>query len=72
MTDRLGATPSKGPWALLGPELQLRRTGYDLDHAITELRQGGYPDVEEMLSESLLEPTDPDQVAEFFERQATS
>ncbi len=59
-------------WALLGPRVQLRRTEYDLDHAAAALRAAGFPDVEEMLSESLIEPTDPDQVAEFFERQATS
>jgi len=59
-------------WALLGPGVQLRVTEYDLDHAVAALRAGGFPDVEEMLSESLIEPTDPDQVAEFFERQATS
>lgn len=64
--------PAGAYWALLGPGVQLRRTDYDLDHAVKELRAGGFPDVEEMLSESLLEPTDPDQVAEFFERQATS
>jgi len=59
-------------WALLGPDVQLHRTEYDLERAVTALRQGGYPDLEEMLSESLLEPIDPDQVAEFFEGQATS
>ncbi len=59
-------------WALLGPEVQLRRTDYDLDQAVAALRQGSYPDLDELLSESLLEPTDPDQVAEFFERQAPS
>ena len=57
-------------WALLGPEVELRRTHYDLDAALAELRGGGFPDLEEMLAESLLQPMDPDGVAEFFERQA--
>jgi hypothetical protein len=48
----------------------LRRTEYDLQRAIEELRLGGYPDLDEMLKESLLEPVDPQEVAEFFERQA--
>lgn len=34
-------------WALLGPEVQLRRTEYNLDRAIPVLRQGGYPDLDE-------------------------
>jgi predicted phosphodiesterase len=57
-------------WALLGPEVVLRRTEYDLKESITELRSGGFPDLDEMLRESLLDPMDPDEVAEFFERQA--
>src|SRR5207248_5767334 len=47
-------------WALLGPDVQLRRTEYDLDQAVAQLRAGGFPDLHEMLKESLLEPTDPD------------
>jgi predicted phosphodiesterase len=57
-------------WALLGPDVALRRTEYDHDAAMAELRAGGFPDTDEMLLESLLEPADPDEVAEFFERQA--
>jgi len=59
-------------WALLGPDIVLRRTEYDLDAAVAELRAGGFPDLDGMLQESLLEPMDPDEVADFFERQATS
>ena len=59
-------------WALLGPEVELRRTEYDLDAAVAELRESGFPDLDELICESLLEPADPDSVAKFFERQATS
>jgi predicted phosphodiesterase len=59
-------------WALLGPDVELRRTEYDLQPAVDELRAGGFPDVDEMLKESLLEPIDPAEVSEFFERQARS
>lgn len=59
-------------WALLGPDVELRRTDYELDAAVEELRAGGFPDVDEMLSESLLKPVDPGEVAAFFERQARS
>jgi hypothetical protein len=57
-------------WALLGPDVELRRTEYDLEPALAELRTGGFPDLDEMLKESLLTPMPPDEVAEFFEGQA--
>jgi putative phosphoesterase len=57
-------------WALLGPEgVELRRSDYDLGSAVEEFRTLGYPGVED-LEEALLEPPDPDWVADFFERQA--
>ena len=59
-------------WALLGPGVELRRTDYDLERGLEELRAGGCPDLDEMLKESLLEPVDPDEVSEFFERQAAA
>jgi predicted phosphodiesterase len=58
-------------WALLGPGVELRRTEYDLDQAVAELGSGGFPDLKEIITDSLLDPVDPDQVAEFFEHQAT-
>src|SRR5579859_2512288 len=57
-------------WALLGPDVELRRTEYDLDQALEQLRAGGFPDVDLMLEGSLLEPAEPGEVAEIFERQA--
>lgn len=57
-------------WALLGPDVELRRTEYDLDAAIAELNASGFPELNELLQESLLAPMDPDEVAEFFEGQA--
>jgi predicted phosphodiesterase len=54
-------------WALLGPELSLRRTEYDLAQALVRLRREGWADLDELLSESLLEPADPDEVSRFFE-----
>ena len=57
-------------WALLGPDVQLRRTEYDLEGALAEMRTGGFPDLDEMFKESLLEPAEPREVSEFFEGQA--
>jgi hypothetical protein len=36
------------------------------------MRTGGNPDTDRLLSESLLEPRDPREVAEVFERQANA
>jgi putative phosphoesterase len=58
-------------WLLLEDgEPELRRTGYDLDAAVERLRASDNPQFDELLGESLLEPTDPDEVAAHFERQA--
>jgi diadenosine tetraphosphatase ApaH/serine/threonine PP2A family protein phosphatase len=55
-------------WLLLNPEVDLRRTAYDIEAAAAEMRATGFPDIDElMLRESLLEPTDPDRVARYFE-----
>jgi putative phosphoesterase len=49
---------------------ELRETSYDLEAAVEELRAVGFPDVDDHLRESLLDPVDPDWVAEFFEGRA--
>lgn len=58
-------------WALLGPGVSLRRTAYDVGAAAEQLRRTGYPDVEQMLDQSLLDPVDADATAAFFEQLAT-
>lgn len=60
-----------GYWALLGPDISLRRTDYDIDAAVRGFRRTGYPNVDEMLEESLIDPADPDEVAAFFEGLAS-
>jgi predicted phosphodiesterase len=57
-------------WLLLGPDVVLRRTEYDVRGALPVLAAAGVPDFDEMVKESLLEPVAPRTVAEFFERQA--
>ncbi len=54
-------------WAVLGPDVSFRRTPYDIADAAEQLRATEYPDVEELLRETLLDPVDPDEVAAFFE-----
>lgn len=58
-------------WALLGPDVELRTTAYDVAEAVRVMRAGGFDGTDEMLRESLLEPADPDWVAHSFERHAT-
>ncbi len=59
-------------WALLGGDVELRCTAYDVLAVIEELRAGGFDDVDEMFEESLINPMDADQVAQLFEQGVTS
>jgi len=54
-------------WALLGPELELRRTGYDVVQAVAAYRATTDPLVEEMV-EILLSPPAPAEAIEHAER----
>jgi predicted phosphodiesterase len=59
-------------WLLLGPEIQMRRTDYDVEGAIATMRAAGPPDIDEgMLADSLVNPTDAETVARIFEDRAT-
>jgi diadenosine tetraphosphatase ApaH/serine/threonine PP2A family protein phosphatase len=59
-------------WLRLGPGIEHRRTEYDLDAAVAAMRATGYPDIEEFLRESLLEPVDPGEVTRYFEDLASA
>jgi predicted phosphodiesterase len=58
-------------WALLGPDVELKHTDYDLDEAVRRYRETDYPRVEEMV-EILVEPPAPAEVVEHAERLAFS
>jgi predicted phosphodiesterase len=60
-----------GFWLVVGPDVEMRRTNYDIEGAAEAMRATGFPDVEDMIGDSLLRPADPDWVAEFFEARAT-
>ena len=53
-------------WAVLGPDVELRRTEYDVEAAVAAIRATGYPGAEDAAS-LLLEPRDPDETSAFFE-----
>lgn len=58
-------------WAVLGPEVQLRCTDYDIDDALQVFRVAGMTDdVEHEMRLSLLDPVDPDEVAEYWESRS--
>jgi predicted phosphodiesterase len=53
-------------------EPEPRRTEYDVTAAVATLSEAGFPDLDELLRESLLEPTARDAVARFFEDRAAA
>jgi predicted phosphodiesterase len=56
-------------WALLGPDVELRRTDYDAERAVAEL-PGDYPDRESLVEWLLTDVPAARDVAEYFESQA--
>ena len=54
-------------WALLGPEVSLRRTEYDLARARERICATTFPHAEEL---DLAAPPDPDEATDFFESVA--
>jgi predicted phosphodiesterase len=55
-------------WAVLGPDVELRCTDYDIDDALQIFRAAGMTDdVEHEMRLSLFDPVDPDEVAEYWE-----
>src|SRR6185369_7509291 len=56
-------------WVLLGPELELRRTTYDLEAAAERIRATKHPYSEDE-AKALLEPPSPQEMLEVFEKAA--
>jgi putative phosphoesterase len=56
-------------WLALGPEIELRRTDYDYEQAADRIRGSDYWDAANF-TELILNPPDPREVEEFFERAA--
>jgi predicted phosphodiesterase len=53
-------------WALLGPDVELRRTEYDVDAAAALVRASGAQGADDH-ARRLLDPPDPDEATSFFE-----
>jgi hypothetical protein len=56
-------------WALIGPDVQLRRTGYDFDAAAEAVLATEYPERQDF-AEHLVRPLTPAEIIPIFERMA--
>ena len=57
-------------WALLGPDVELRRSTYDFARAADEIRASGFPGAEDFASKNILAPPGPQETAAYFEEMA--
>jgi putative phosphoesterase len=57
-------------WLALGPEIVLRRTLYDLEHAAAAVRASGYPQAEDFAANNILQPESEAAATAYFERAA--
>ena len=55
-------------WLLLGPDVQLRRTDYDLEDAAARIRATAYPQAEEFAARSVLQPPSEAATLEQFSK----
>jgi putative phosphoesterase len=53
-------------WLLLGPDVQLRRTTYDLAEAAQHVRATSYPQAEEFAARSVIRPPSEQTILESF------
>jgi predicted phosphodiesterase len=58
-------------WALLGPDIELRSTPYDVAAFAARVRATSFPDADGF-ADWITEPPGPDEAHEFFERMATT
>jgi predicted phosphodiesterase len=57
-------------WALFGPEVELRRTEYDLAAAAAAIRATGFPEAAALATENVLSVPTAEEATEQFERLA--
>ncbi|MGH7461265.1 MAG: metallophosphoesterase family protein, partial [Longimicrobiales bacterium] len=55
-------------WALLGPDVQLRHTKYDLALAAERIRNTSYPQAEEFAAHNVVRPPSEDAMLQAFTR----
>ena len=55
-------------WLLLGPDIQFRRTTYDLANAADRVRATDYPQAEDFAACNILNPPAEQEMLEIFSR----
>jgi predicted phosphodiesterase len=60
--------PPGADWLLLGPEIELRHTGYDLEAAAARIRATRYPEAEEFATGNILDPPSAADMLAAFAR----
>jgi putative phosphoesterase len=59
-------------WLLLGSEVELRRTIYDLECAASQIRLTSYPEAEAFAAQNVLQPPSEKKMLEAFNRNLTN
>ena len=57
-------------WALLGPEVSLRKSFFDVEAAAAAILASGWPEAEEFVAENLTQPVPRDETIAYYERIA--
>src|SRR5262245_17498578 len=57
-------------WAVIGPDVELRRTEYDLETAAAAIRESGFPDAEEFAAGNVLTVPSAEEATAQFEAAA--
>ena len=55
-------------WLLLGPDIQLRHTAYDLTNAAERIRGTSYPQAQDFAARNVLQPPAETEMLEVFSR----
>lgn len=55
-------------WLLLGPDVELRRTSYDLEGAAERIRNSDYPQAQEFAATNVLQPPSEQEILERFSK----
>ena len=58
--------PAGADWLLLGPDVELRHTNYDLAAAASVVRETGYPDAASFADEYILNPPSAQKMIDLF------
>jgi diadenosine tetraphosphatase ApaH/serine/threonine PP2A family protein phosphatase len=62
--------PGIACWALVGPDIELRRSRYDVDAGAERIRATGFPDADDFVEEYLLHPSGAEEATAHFEALA--